>query len=265
MRVDAPNFFRSYGTAVVIDDDLDIQTAVVEMLRQAGFDVHAGTTGLDGVEAVRASTPCVVTLNVDLPDIDGYEVLRRIRETSDCYVIMLSARIDEHDTLTALQLGADDFIYKPFRPRELRARIEAMLRRPRDGSRKLTEITSPSVLPALAPQQSVLFRRGKLTLDCGTRTVRIATKEMALTKSEFDLLYEMLRSDGAVRTKSALARVVRGEEYRGYSYVSGAEERAIEVHMGNLRRKLSQRLGHDELIKTIRGVGYRVALSAETE
>ncbi|MBG6183788.1 DNA-binding response OmpR family regulator [Arthrobacter sp. CAN_A214] len=259
------------GSAVVIEDDIDIRNIVVAVLRQAGFDVHSEATGRDGVEVVRRNAPTVVTLDVGLPDIDGYEVLRRIRNISDCYVIMLSARADELDTLTALQAGADDYLIKPFRPRELRARIDAMLRRPRiEATRPLGLPVPPSTsppAPAAAPtvaavlRNSAVLQHGDLVLDREARTAKLADEELLLTRSEFDLLHDLLRSNGAVRTRSALVGVVRGEDYRGYSYVSDADQRAIEVHIGNLRRKLSNNARSPDLITTVRGIGYRLVPS----
>ena len=119
------------GVAVVVEDDEDVRNLVEAVLSQAGFEVHSAAGGREGVDVVRAREASVVTLDVGLPDIDGFEVLRRIRQFSDAYVVMLTARTDELDTLTAFHTGADDFLAKPFRPRELRARVGAMMRRPR--------------------------------------------------------------------------------------------------------------------------------------
>ncbi|WP_049822270.1 response regulator transcription factor [Arthrobacter sp. H41] len=270
MSTGTPAGHAEQGSAVVIEDDIDIRNIVVAVLRQAGFDVHSEATGRNGVEVVRRMTPTVVTLDVGLPDIDGYEVLRRIRNISDCYVIMLSARADELDTLTALQAGADDYLIKPFRPRELRARIDAMLRRPRlEATRPPAppvpaSAPPPTLLPATATAAAVdlrnpaVLRHGELVLDREARTAKLADEELLLTRSEFDLLHDLLRSNGAVRTRSALVGVVRGEEYRGYSYVSDADQRAIEVHIGNLRRKLTNSDRSHDVITTVRGIGYRL-------
>ena len=119
------------GVAVVIEDDDDVRGLLDAVLRQAGFEVHSAATGNDGVDLAKDRQANVITLDVGLPDIDGFEVLRRIRQFSDAYVVMLSGRDEELDTVTALQGGADDYLVKPFRPRELRARIAAMMRRPR--------------------------------------------------------------------------------------------------------------------------------------
>jgi two-component system OmpR family response regulator len=249
------------GIAVVIEDDLDVRNLLSTVLTQSGFVVHAAAEGRSGVEAVKEHNPTLVTLDVGLPDIDGYEVLRRIRGFSDCYVIMLTAHDEEIDTLTALQAGADDYVTKPFRPRELRARIAAMLRRPRNGptSEEPTTTAAPPAEEAAPPARpDSLLRHNGLVLDKDTRTVSVRGEELVLTRSEFDLLHELLRSAGAVRTKGDLVRVVRGQYYRTDTYISEADERAIEVHIGNLRRKLGEDPRSPRWLMTVRGVGYRL-------
>jgi two-component system OmpR family response regulator len=253
---------RDPGVAVVVEDDLDVRNLVSTVLTQSGFVVHTAGEGRSGVEAVKEHNPTLVTLDVGLPDIDGYEVLRRIRGLSDCYVIMLTAHNEEIDTLTALQAGADDFVTKPFRPRELRARIAAMLRRPRAGltsENSTTAAPEPAAeVPATASHPDSLLRHNGLVLDKDTRTVTVQGEELELTRSEFDLLHELLRSRGAVRTKGDLVRVVRGQYYRTDTYISEADERAIEVHIGNLRRKLGEDPRTPRWLMTVRGVGYRL-------
>lgn len=253
---------RDPGVAVVVEDDLDVRNLVSTVLTQSGFVVHTAGEGRSGVEAVKEHNPTLVTLDVGLPDIDGYEVLRRIRGLSDCYVIMLTAHSEEIDTLTALQSGADDFVTKPFRPRELRARVAAMLRRPRAGlaeEKPTTTAAEPAAeKPATASPPDSLLRHNGLVLDKDTRTVTVKGEELELTRSEFDLLHELLRSRGAVRTKGDLVRVVRGQYYRTDSYISEADERAIEVHIGNLRRKLGEDPRSPRWLMTVRGVGYRL-------
>ncbi|EMY35352.1 winged helix family two component transcriptional regulator [Arthrobacter crystallopoietes BAB-32] len=248
------------GVAVVIEDDADIRNLVLAVLQQSGFDVHAAGTGKEGVETVRREGAAVVTLDVGLPDIDGYEVLRRIREFSDCYVVMLTARSDELDTLTGLQSGADDYLTKPFRPRELRARISAMQRRPRPSQGPVGNAAEelPATVERAALQPPGMEHNG-LVLVPETRTATLRGSELSLTRSEFDLLHELLRSRGTVRTKSDLVRVVRGEYYRDNAYISEADERAIEVHMGNLRRKIGEDPRQPRWLQTVRGVGYRLA------
>lgn len=252
--------------AVVIEDDLDIRNLVSAVLAQGGFQVTGAATGREGVDVVRREHPTVVTLDIGLPDIDGYEVLRRIRSTTDCYVIVLSGRDDELDILTALQAGADDYVLKPFRPRELRARIDAMLRRPR-AEQVAQHPSAQSASPAAAPVgiqddprelSDTLLRNGILVVDGEARTASCAGVELPLTKTEFNLLHELMRSNGAVRTKEELVRVSRGRDYRGYNFVSRTDERAIEVHIANLRQKLARTNGDPDVIVTVRGVGFRI-------
>lgn len=252
--------------AVVIEDDLDIRNLVCAVLEQGGFQVYGATTGREGVDAVRAEHPTVVTLDIGLPDIDGYEVLRRIRSTTDCYVVVLTARDDEMDILTALQAGADDYVLKPFRPRELRARIDALLRRPRAAqvaadreSAAPGAVTAPAVQPSPTVEAAAhVLCHGNLAVDGETRTAECAGVELPLTKTEFNLLHELLLCKGAVRTKEELVRVSRGKEYRGYNFVSRTDERAIEVHIANLRQKLARGEGDPDIITTVRGVGFRI-------
>ncbi|MDR6556002.1 DNA-binding response OmpR family regulator [Arthrobacter pascens] len=252
------------GVAVVIEDDDDVRNLLDAVLQQAGFEVHSAATGRDGVDVARQQRVNVITLDVGLPDIDGFEVLRRIRQFSDAYVVMLTGRDEELDTITALQGGADDYITKPFRPRELRARITAMMRRPRQGAAGDADVPVLSSGVGGAGGATTV-RRGKvlqhngLALDMETRTVALRGTPLGLTRSEFDLLQELLRGTGAVRTRADLVRVVRGEYYGEDTYISEADERAVEVHIGNLRRKLHEDPADPRWLVTVRGVGYRLA------
>ncbi|MHA7239884.1 response regulator transcription factor [Arthrobacter sp. TMS1-12-1] len=249
------------GVAVVIEDDADVRNLVGAVLRQSGFDVQVAPNGRAGVELVRTHDATVVTVDVGLPDIDGYEVLRRIRGFSNCYVVMLTSRGDELDTLTALQSGADDYLTKPFRPRELRARIAAMLRRPRAVPEPAAEVTAPAPsegAPLPVSEPSSVIEHNGLALNASARTVVVDGRDLPLTRSEFDLLNEMLKSSGAVRTKADLVRVVRGDYYGEDTYISDSDERAIEVHIGNLRRKLDEDPKNPRWLQTVRGVGYRL-------
>ena len=240
-------------TAVVIEDDEDVRNLLGAVLQQSGFDVHLGSTGREGVVTVRQAGPTIVTLDVGLPDIDGFEVLRRIREFSDCYVIMLTARADELDTLMALQAGADDFLTKPFRPRELRARVAAMLRRPR------TSAGDPEPAPGAGPKAQAVLQHNGLVLHREARIATLFDSEISLTRSEFDLLHDLMCGAGAVRTKAELVKVVRGESYGQTAYISEVDERAVEVHVGNLRKKLQEDPRRPSWLVTVRGVGYRLA------
>lgn len=247
----------SQGAVVVIEDDADVRNLLIAVLQQSGFDVSTASTGHEGVDLVRNVGPDLVTLDVGLPDIDGHEVLRQIRGSSDCYVIMLTARADEADTLMALQTGADDYLTKPFRPRELRARVAAMLRRPRVHRTASRPGLAQSEHPAPLTKRSILRHDG-LVLDAGARVATLDGDILTLTKSEFELLHDLMRSAGAVRTKADLVRVVRGGSQPTDSYVSDFDQRAIEVHIGNLRRKLGEDSKHPRWLMTVRGVGYRL-------
>src|SRR5690348_12181585 len=171
-----------HRSALVIEDDADVRALLSELLRQSGFDVVEALTGADGLEAVRTREPDLVTLDLNLPDLDGMEVCRRIREVSDAYVIMLTGRPDEIDRLLGLETGADDYLTKPFSPRELRARVAAMMRRPR---RRGAELDA-------APQADNVLRHGELEVDVDSRVVKIGTREIELTRTEFDLLATLL-------------------------------------------------------------------------
>ena len=269
---------RATRTAVIIEDDADIRGLVETVLRQAGFDVTSTADGAEGVELVRTLAPTLVTLDIGLIDIDGLEVARRIRLFSDCYIVMVTAQGDEADLLFGLESGADDYVIKPFRPRELRARIEAMMRRPRasvlppqtdavapdPASIPVVGVTAPHPVPAPsahvpAPDEDELvFRHNGLVLNADTRTVELNAAELDLTRTEFDLLQSLLSSKRRVRSKADLVRDLRDEEYTANDYVSESEERAIEVHFANLRRKLSDDPKHPLWVETVRGVGYRL-------
>ena len=248
------------GVAVVIEDDADVRNLLEGVLTQAGFEVHTAVDGRTGVDVVRSKQANVVTLDIGLPDIDGFEVLRRIRNFSNAYVVMLTGRTEEPDLLSALNAGADDYIAKPFRPRELRARVAAMMRRPRhevDGQNPSTSL-GQSPAPAAHAEPGVLQHNG-LLLNHRTRTVEIKGQPLGLTRSEFDLLHVLLKGGGAVCTRADLVRAVRGEFYDRETYISEADERAVEVHVGNLRRKLKEDQLSPRWLQTVRGVGYRLA------
>ncbi len=257
-------------TAVVIEDDADIRELIELVLVQSGFTVHAAGDGLTGVELVREHTPEVITLDVGLPDIDGLEVTRRVRQFSDAYIVMLTARSEEADTLLGLDAGADDYLIKPFRPRELRARVAAMLRRPRAAVESAAaEPATPiaaAAAPAAAPsapgftaEEGTVYTHNGLTLAVETREVSLNGVELQLTRTEFDLLASLLSSGRRVRSKADLVAELHSDEYSVTGRVDEAEERAVEVHLGNLRRKLDDNPRTPQWIETVRGVGYRLA------
>ncbi len=251
-------------TAVVVEDDDDIRQLLVTVLRQAGFTVHAAASGVEAVEAVRQHDPLVTTVDVNLPDIDGYEVVRRIRTFSDTYVVMLTALSDEIDVLMGLDAGADDYQVKPFRARELRARIEALLRRPR--TRHVGDGSAPPARPEPGADgvedDHRRVERGLLVVDLDAHAVTVGDAEVHLTRSEFELLATLAERAGRVVAKDDLVRALRGEEYDVGVFVSDAERRSLEVHMVNLRRKLGDDGGSPRWIQTVRGVGYKFVAPA---
>ncbi|WP_205571785.1 response regulator transcription factor [Arthrobacter celericrescens] len=235
---------------LVIEDDQDIRGLVEAVLTQAGFRVHLAATGIAGLDAARDLDPDIITLDIGLPDIDGFEVARRIRESSDAYIVMLTARTDEIDTLLGLKSGADDYLTKPFRPRELRARVEAMMRRPRSAS---------NVGNAKEADDAAVLRHNGLVVSAAARSAVLDGTELQLTRSEFELLLALLETGRTVRSKTDLARRLRNEPYDAGSYVSDPDERSVEVHMGNLRKKLGDSKLSPRWLETVRGIGYRLA------
>ena len=226
--------------AVVVEDDPDIRALVADVLTQSGFRVVTAANGRDGLEAVIANDPDLVTLDLNLPDLDGMEVCRRIREVTDAYIVMLSARPDEIDRLMGLETGADDYLTKPFSPRELRARVAAIMRRPRkQGGGPVHEDARPTL------------RHGDLEVDVEGRQVRLGHAELDLTRTEFDLLATLLSGPRRVWTRDTLLRSVWGADWVGDGHL-------VEVHMGNLRRKLGDDPREGRYIRTVRGVGYRL-------
>ncbi|BCW53476.1 MULTISPECIES: response regulator transcription factor [Micrococcaceae] len=243
---------------LVIEDDHDIRELVRTVLTQAGFDVSVASGGAEGVLMAKSLNPDVITLDLGLPDIDGFEVSRQIREFSDAYIVMLTARTEELDTLIGLESGADDYLTKPFRPRELRARVAAMMRRPRSVPDP-GEVTVDASQDGTAHPERGNFSHNGLELSYASRTVAVDGKEMNLTRTEFELLYALLEAGRTVRTKSDLVRRLRDEDYDVGSYISEADERSVEVHMGNLRKKLGDSPQQPRWLQTVRGVGYRLA------
>ncbi|MDE0546793.1 response regulator transcription factor [Microbacterium sp. C7(2022)] len=240
-------------TAVVIEDEQDIRSLLMAVLEQAGFEVYGAETGAEGIELVRTHRPLVTTLDVNMPGMDGFEAAKRIRSESSTYIVMLSARTEEIDALQGLEAGADDYVAKPFRPRELRARIDAMLRRPRQHVD-----ATPTEAPAPVSAGDPVLNHGGLRLSKATRVVTIDDRDVDLTRSEFDIMADLLESGRRVRSKSELALMLRGEQYTGIEYVSESDARAIEVHVANLRRKLGESPSEPRWIETVRGVGYRL-------
>ena len=246
---------------MVIEDDEDIRLLITTVLEQRGLQVRSAASGRAGLALVEEHQPDLVTLDLGLPDIEGFEVCRRLRAISDAYVVMVSASADEVDQLLSLEIGADDYITKPFSPRDLKARVGAMLRRPRQLARpapsgpapRLDPATvrgsparsAPAPVPAPDPAQDVATTR-RMTVDLEGREVVLDGMELALTRIEFDLLAAFATHPRRVWTREALLRSVWQTEWAQDTHL-------VEVHVGNLRRKL----GEDPWIRTVRGVGYR--------
>jgi len=218
---------------LVVDDEDPIVELIAEYLRSEGMEVAAARDGPAAIEAVRDRRPDVIVLDVMLPGLDGFEVLRQVRTFSDAYVIMLTARAEEIDRIIGLSVGADDYMVKPFSPRELVARVKALLRRPRTATGEAGTLTF-----------------GELMIDEPTRSVELRGEPVRLTTIEFDLLLTLAREPGVVFPRQRLLDRVWGMDYVGDDHV-------VDVHLGNLRRKLGDDAARPAFIETVRGAGYR--------
>lgn len=242
---------RANRRAVVIDDDPDVGGLLAVILGGAGFDVKVASDGMTGLRLVQEFSPEVTTLDVNMPGVDGFETLRRIRLLSSTRIVMVSGRVDEIDVVLALSAGADDFIVKPFRPREVRARVEAVLRRSAEC------VAGPPVVSIAAPEAGWL-NAGGVRLCTSQREALFQGRPVALTRSEFELLAGLAVADGKVCSKEQLIGTLRLRGEAGSGLVTPSDVRALEVHVANLRRKLDG-AGARDLIETVRGIGYRVA------
>lgn len=228
--------------ALVVEDEVPLATLLASYLERAGFEVTVTHDGTEAVRTCREVDPDVVVLDLGLPGLDGIEVCRQVRTFSDAYVVMLTARSEEVDTLIGLSVGADDYLTKPFSPRELMARIQAMLRRPR--------APQPGRLgDGVVPDTSREF--GSLTVDPVGRDVWLDGEPVALTRTEFDLLTTL-----SGRPQMAFSRAQLIEAVWGATWVG--DEHLVDVHIGHLRRKLGDDATRPRFIRTVRGVGYRM-------
>lgn len=217
---------------LVIDDEPSIINLVTAYLKPEGYEVTTAMDGPSGLKAARAFKPDLIILDVMLPGMDGFELLSRLRRESDVYVILLTARMEETDKIVALSLGADDYVTKPFSPRELTARVKAALRRIQTG-------------PGSVSEMSVLSFH-HLQMDMNAHTVAVDENPIELTAIEFDLLKALAENRGRVVTREQLLEKVWGSQYF-------SDMRVVGVHLNNIRQKL----GRDDLITTVRGVGFR--------
>ena len=221
--------------ALVVDDEAPLVHVVSGYLEREGFEVVSAGDGERAVELARSEAPDVIVLDLMLPGIDGIEACRRIRAFSDAYIVMLTARAEEVDKIVGLSTGADDYVTKPFSPRELVARIRAMLRRPRAEQGSKREVR----------------RIGGLVIDPEAREVLRDGEPVALTRTEFDLLEALSERPRVVFTREQLLERVWGGEWFG-------DEHVVDVHVANLRHKLGDSGDRPRYVETVRGVGYRM-------
>jgi two-component system, OmpR family, alkaline phosphatase synthesis response regulator PhoP len=226
MSAQAPNI-------LVVEDESSIASFVSLYLKNAGYGVRTAANGAEALSQVAAQMPGLVVLDLMLPDIDGIEVCKRIRQSSDVPILMLTARDEDVDKIIGLEVGADDYLTKPFNPRELVARVKSILRR---------------ATPERRERESEQITHGDLRVDAGRREVRVAEDEIQLAPKEFDLLWELLDHRGLVLTRDQLLERVWGYTFAG-------DTRTVDVHVRQLRRKL----GDASPIVTVWGVGYKVS------
>lgn len=219
---------------VVVDDEAPIRELVRSYLLREGMEVFTAEDGASAIAAVGRLNPDVVVLDLMLPGLDGVEVCRQLRTFSDAYVVMLTARGEEVDRIVGLSIGADDYMVKPFSPRELVARVRALLRRPR-SARSMAQIAG-------------------LEVDSATRQVSVDGRGIRLTNTEFALLEALARDPGVVFTRAQLLEMVWGSDFVGDDHV-------LDVHVGNLRRKLGDDSATPRFVETVRGIGFRLVVA----
>jgi len=226
-------------TILVVEDESSIASFVSLYLKNAGYAVKTAATGKDALAHVALEKPALVVLDLMLPDIDGIEVCKRIRQTSDLPILMLTARDEDVDKIIGLEVGADDYLTKPFNPRELIARIKSILRR---------------AAPERHAYESEVIVHGDLSVDAGRHEVHVGDEEVQLAPKEFDLLWELLDHRGLVLTRDQLLERVWGYTFAG-------DTRTVDVHVRQLRRKL----GDASPIVTVWGVGYKVSPARDVQ
>jgi two-component system alkaline phosphatase synthesis response regulator PhoP len=219
---------------LIVEDEAKLVRTLRLYLEQAGFGVTAVSDGAQAIPAFRSERPDLILLDLNLPGKDGLDVCRALRRDSNVPIIMITARIDEADRLVGLELGADDYIVKPFSPREVVARVRAVLRRVSNGQ-----------------DRDDIIRAGDLLLDLAAYRAWLGQIPLALTQSEFELLSALARHAGRVMSRAQLLDEMPGVAYEGF-------ERSIDQHIKNLRRKMREAAGSVEIIETVYGVGYRL-------
>ena len=224
---------------LIVEDERALAGIVAAYLSRAGYVTSIVHSGIEAVQAARDQSPEVVVLDLGLPGLDGIEVCRQIRTFSDCYVIVVTARKDEVDTLIGLSVGADDYLTKPFSVRELVARVQAVLRRPRAGTAARTDHQEP------------VWVFGDLRIDSAGRQVHLAGRPLALTPTERDLLIALAAHPRMAFTRRQLIQDVWGQDWVG-------DEHLVDVHIAHLRKKLGDDPDTARYVATVRGVGYRM-------
>jgi len=222
-------------TVLIVEDELKITRLVRDYLEQAGFAVLEAADGQAALSLARSQRPDMIVLDLGLPGIDGLDVTRRLRETSSVPIIMVTARTEETDRIVGLELGADDYLTKPFSPKELVARIRAVLRRA-DATMGGGE----------------MVRAGPMTIDIPKRRVTIGDGDVSLTATEFDVLLALARHPGRIYTRAQLLDLVHGVSFQSY-------ERSIDAHIKNIRRKIEPDPSRPVYVLTVYGVGYKFA------
>jgi DNA-binding response OmpR family regulator len=226
---------------LVVDDAPEFIEMLVPLLEREGYTTRSATDGEEAIDVARAFAPDVIVLDLGLPKLDGVDVCRQVRTFSDAYVIMLTARADEVDRVVGLEVGADDYMTKPFSPRELVARVRAMLRRPRTA-------------PAAVSVEGDLRTFGPLEVDPLGHVVRVGGDEVQLTRIEFDLLETLSSKPAMVFSRALLRERVWGPDWFGDDHV-------VDVHIANLRKKIDLD-GESSFVRTVRGVGYRLSTTS---
>ena len=227
-------------TILVVDDEPKLRDLVRSYLERAGYHVFETGSGNEAIQIVQRIHPDLVVLDLGLPDVSGEEVIRTVRRTSDVPVVMLTARASEGDRIAGLKLGADDYVTKPFSPRELVARVEAVLRRSR----------------GLRPGQAATYAQGRLEVDSDSRAVSLDAVTLQLTRTEFDLLVALASRPGRAWSRFELVSRIQGDDYDGY-------ERNVDAHVKNLRHKLGDDPRRPIFVLTVPGIGYKFGQAAD--
>ena len=222
-------------TILVVDDTASLRRMVSSYLTQEGFRVVTAADGQQALQVARQEQPDLIILDLMMPNMGGYEFIRAYTKTGEAPIIVLTAKLEENDKVLGLELGADDYVTKPFSPRELTARVRAQLRR-----------------ASKDPYEPDLVRAADITLDRNSRAVRVGDRQVELTPSEFDLLATLMSAPGRVFSRLDLLERLQGTAFEGY-------ERTIDVHIRNLRTKVEVDPRHPRYVVTVFGVGYRFA------